>query len=310
MVNSSGAALTAVSGSSGAALNSSVGGSSGTALTGVGESSGAALTGVGGSSGAALTGVGESSRAALTGVGGSSGAALTGSSGAALTGVGVSVLTGVARSSGAGSSGAALTGVGGSSGIPLNCGWLNVGSSSSMLSSGAGENSDRLVANLAQSPQLLSSLKSSLIASLLTSIGPQLPLGSGQSPSIAPPLSRMCYPPKPSVLKSDKPFFLATLNNRIKKCSGCGHMFRDLVNPNPPEYLIGHMERDWFPGENFEWKMGKFQNKYYHFKMNCILQRCSLYRFPEDMANLQIGFTKPVPNVVKVMLFKEFKLFI
>ena len=72
-------------------------------------------------------------------MGGSSGAALTGSSGAALTGVGVSVLTGVAGSSGAGSSGAALTGVGGSSGIPLNCGWLNVGSSSSMLSSGAGE---------------------------------------------------------------------------------------------------------------------------------------------------------------------------
>ena len=69
-----------------------------------------------------------------------------------------------------------------------------------------------------------------------------------------------------------------------------------------------HLERDWFSGDNFEWKLGSFQNKYFHLKANCILQRCPLYRFPEDINNLQLGCSKPVPLPVKTQLIVEFKL--
>ena len=101
------------------------------------------------------------------------------------------------------------------------------------------------VTSLAQSPQLLSNITSSL-SSLLSTICPQLPLASALSPPvlnhpIPQPVSKTSYPLKPAVIKSDKPFFLTLLNNRIKKCSGCGHMFRDLDNFCPYEYILGHL---------------------------------------------------------------------
>ena len=72
--------------------------------------------------------------------------------------------------------------------------------------------------NVTQSPQaqVLSSLTISL-----TSLLSQLPISSISCRPV-----KTSYLPKPATVKSDKPFFLATLNNSIKKCSRCGHVTR------------------------------------------------------------------------------------
>lgn len=135
------------------------------------------------------------------------------------------------------------------------------------------------------------------LTSLLRSLTPPTPL-------------RTSYPLKPEAVKSDKPFFLTTLNNRIKKCSGCGLMFQDLANPHPQPhgYILGHLEWDWFPGDDYQWKLGSLQNKYYHLKSSCIVQRCPSYQFPENMRNLQIDSNKQIPVSVRALLMQEFEL--
>ena len=73
----------------------------------------------------------------------------------------------------------------------------------------------------------------SLICSLTPGILPIL----GTTPGI----SRTSYPPKSATVKSEKPFYIAKLNNRIKKCSGCGQLFREL-GTTTPDYVIGNLE--------------------------------------------------------------------
>ena len=90
---------------------------------------------------------------------------------------------------------------------------------------------------------------------------------------------------RPTTVKSQQPFFLTILTNRVKKCSVCGLAFRDTENGTAPDYILGHMERDWYPN-NGQWQLGKEQNKYYHLQKSFILQRCPLYRFPADFSNL------------------------
>ena len=63
-----------------------------------------------------------------------------------------------------------------------------------------------------------------------------------------PSVSRTSYPPKPATIKSEKPFYITRLNNRIKKCSGCGHLFRE-AGTIAPDFVLGHLERDWYPAE-------------------------------------------------------------
>ena len=146
-----------------------------------------------------------------------------------------------------------------------------------------------------QSPLVLSSnnVYTSPLSSLVsTSIAapPQLTLQSlvnSLAPLLTASASRTGYPQKPATVKSEKPFYITKLNNRIKKCSGCCHFFRE-VGTVIPDFVLGHLERDWYPAEGCQWKLGSYQNKYYHIKPGCVQQRCS-YRFPEDITDIQIG---------------------
>lgn len=168
----------------------------------------------------------------------------------------------------------------------------------------------------AQSPLVVSNIYTSPFNSLV-STSPQLTLSSlisSLAPAVLPllntssqPVPRTSYSPKPATVKSEKPFYIAKLNNRIKKCSGCGLLFRNMTDPvGPPEFILGHLERDWYPAENLLWKLGSYQNKYYHMKVSCILERCSGYQFPEDIEDLQIGSS--ISTSVKEVLFHDFKL--
>ena len=139
--------------------------------------------------------------------------------------------------------------------------------------------------NIATQPQLT-------LQSLISSITPLLTPKTG-------------YPQKPATIKSEKPFYIAQLNNRIKKCSGCGHFFRE-VGTVTPDFVLGHLERDWYPAEGCQWKLGSYQNKYYHIKPGCVQQRCSSYRFPEDITDIQIGSN--IPTSLKQVLLNAFKL--
>ena len=134
---------------------------------------------------------------------------------------------------------------------------------------------------------IFSQLSLPLLVQSLTSAGPAASSGSMQSvlnSLISPkPLTSsvsqismltqqstqgtLTYNAKPTSTKSDCPFFLVLLTNRIKKCSGCHGLFRD--NGEMPTFILGHMERDWYP-QNGQWNLGKLQNKYYHLSKTCI----------------------------------------
>ena len=109
---------------------------------------------------------------------------------------------------------------------------------------------------------------------------------------------------KPATVKSNQPFVLVMLNNRIKKCSGCTMLFRD-SNGFAPDYILCHQERDWYPQDG-KWLLGKLQNKYYHLKKSCIIQRCQLYIFPADMIAFKCEGITAIPPSIKEILFCEF----
>ena len=141
-------------------------------------------------------------------------------------------------------------------------------------------NVGRCMVNLAtsQSPLVLSSnnVYASPVSPLLSSsTQPQFTLQSLIS-SLTPLLGTSSvsvtgYPPKPATIKSGKPFYITNLNNRIKKCSGCGHLFRE-VGTVTPDFVLGHLERDWYPAEGSQWKIESYQNMYYHIKPGCVRQ--------------------------------------
>ena len=108
----------------------------------------------------------------------------------------------------------------------------------------------------------------------------------------------------PATLKSNQPFFLSFLTNRVKKCCGCSTLFRD-GSEQTPAYILGHLERDWYPQDG-KWNLGKLQNKYYHIRRSCICTRCPLYEFPKDLYTLQVHLVPVIPPSVKQILNKEF----
>ena len=100
----------------------------------------------------------------------------------------------------------------------------------------------------ATSQSLLPSFSATLttpLASLLSSIVPHLNLPSvPQSythPSVPSNATPSTSQQKPPNVKSNLPFFLTMLTNRIKKCSGCGVLFRDFSGLQS-DYILGHME--------------------------------------------------------------------
>ena len=119
----------------------------------------------------------------------------------------------------------------------------------------------------ATSQSLIPSFSTTLttpLASLLSSIVPHITLpsllqsytlqtcaSSNNTPSTSHNMQ-----PKPGTVKSNQPFFITVLNNRIKKCSGCSMLFRECRAGSEPDYILGHMKRDWFP-QNGQWQLGK-----------------------------------------------------
>lgn len=179
----------------------------------------------------------------------------------------------------------------------------NVGTVNISTSSGS-HNLQQLLPSVSTTlTMLLVSLLSSIIIVLHISL-PSL-LDSTVQGGVSSGISSV-MPPKPATMKSDQPFFLTMLTSRIKKCSGCGLPFR--VNENRGAeviyYILGHMERDWFPS-NGQWQIGKLHNKYYHLQKSCILQRCTLYQFPQDLSTL-ISTVTTVPIPLKDMFYREF----
>ena len=136
-----------------------------------------------------------------------------------------------------------------------------------------------------------------LLPSLLQSL---TSLGSPAASNMSTRVNSM----KPATLKSDQPFFLSLLTNRIKKCAGCSTLFHD-GSEQTPAYILGHSERDWYPQDD-KWNLGKLQNKYYHLKRSCVCSRCPLYEFPKDLYTLQIHLVPMIPPSVKQILNKEF----
>ena len=100
----------------------------------------------------------------------------------------------------------------------------------------------------ATSQSLLPSFSATLttpLASLLSSILPHLNLPSVPQSYTLPSVPSNATPStsqqKPPNVKSNLPFFLTMLTNRIKKCSGCGVLFRDFSGLQS-DYILGHME--------------------------------------------------------------------
>ena len=151
----------------------------------------------------------------------------------------------------------------------------------------------------------LSATVTTPLVSLLSSVMPHITL---PSPAQSHTPNSLCTSrPKPATAMSGQPFFITALNNRIKKCSGCNMLFRECSPTSASEntYILGHLERDWFP-HNGQWQLGKLQNKYYHIKRSCILQRCSLYRFPQDLSSLSSKLDSYIPTAIKDIVLKEF----
>lgn len=90
---------------------------------------------------------------------------------------------------------------------------------------------------------------------------------AGTPPPWSPPSLR------PSV---ERPFLVKLLNNRIKKCRGCGREFSRKANgalPDPPlNLVISHEERQPYTDANNTPQLGKLQNVYYHPSLTCIRQ--------------------------------------
>ena len=89
------------------------------------------------------------------------------------------------------------------------------------------------------------------LASLLSSVMPHLTLPSvshsNAHPSTPSNSVSTTYQQKPPTVKSNQPFFITMLTNQIKKC---GALFRELSGLQSA-YILGHMERDWFPQFSF-----------------------------------------------------------
>ena len=121
-----------------------------------------------------------------------------------------------------------------------NC-TVNITTSPSQLGQTSNVYTTPLTPLLSSSTPLLSSYAQPQLAleSLIRSLTPFLGM---------PSTSGSGYPLKPATIKSNKTLYITKLNNRIKKCSGCGHLFRD-VGTVTPEFILGHLERDWYPAQ-------------------------------------------------------------
>ena len=119
-------------------------------------------------------------------------------------------------------------------------------------------------------------------------------------------VSRTGYSLKPATIKSEKPFYITKLNNRIKKCSGCGQLFRQ-PSTTAPDFVMGHLERDWYPAEGFKWKLGnRTKTNIITSKRAAFSRDALLIDFLKTLRDVQIGPSIPIP--LKQVLLNDFKL--
>ena len=107
-----------------------------------------------------------------------------------------------------------------------------------------------------------------------SSLGPTF--GFPSATTTPPPWSPTFQPLQSStrLTGQERPFLVKLLNNRIKKCRGCGREFARKVDGSPPDppldLIIGHEERWHFTDAQNTPRLGKLQNVYYHPCVACV----------------------------------------
>ena len=86
-------------------------------------------------------------------------------------------------------------------------------------------------------------------------------------------------------MSEERPFIVKIINNRIKKCRGCGGDFvrkADGSLPDPPMNLvICHEETRPFRDATNVVRQSKLQNVYYHANVQCIRRQNASFVGPE-----------------------------
>ena len=95
-------------------------------------------------------------------------------------------------------------------------------------------------------------------------VSPISPPYSWSAPSFSPRLQE----------PEQRPYIVKLLNNRIRKCRGCGAVFSRKVDGSPPDpphnLVIAHEERRPFSDAHNVTRMSRPQNVYYHPNVSCI----------------------------------------
>jgi hypothetical protein len=89
----------------------------------------------------------------------------------------------------------------------------------------------------------------------------------------------------PSPINEQLPYVVKLLNNRIKKCRGCGSLFARKADgsvPDPPnDLVVAHEERQPFADANNKTRLSRPQNVYYHPNVACIRRHNASFLGPE-----------------------------
>lgn len=116
---------------------------------------------------------------------------------------------------------------------------------------------------------------------------PFYPYNSPFMPPYPPPSpTSFTSPSNPaSLYKNRVQYVIKRLNNRIKKCRGCGGQFSRKANgslPDPPmDLVISHEEQRQYRDKNNKICVGKPQNVYYHSNISCIRRENAAFFGPE-----------------------------
>ena len=124
--------------------------------------------------------------------------------------------------------------------------------------------------------------------------------GYGFPPYGSPPLRPHMQPSwpqhSPDNSGADKlPYVVKLLNNRIKKCRGCGSLFSrkadgSVLDP-PNDLVIAHEERRPFADANNITRLSRLQNVYYHPNVACIRRHNASFVGPEIQVSAEIDLT-------------------
>jgi hypothetical protein len=88
------------------------------------------------------------------------------------------------------------------------------------------------------------------------------------------------------------PYVVKLLNNRIKKCRGCGSLFSrkadgSVLDP-PNDLVVAREERRPFSDSNNVTRLSRLQNVYYHSNVACIRRQNASFVGPEIQVSAEI----------------------